>query len=158
MGIYTRNGQPATEGTLRDLDRKVLRTVVWPDDDEPRNRKAYDLRFLRMFGTDAGLLLSQLVYWSERGHHPEGWIYKTTQEIIEEVGLDSRYAVEKARKTLEDEGVLEAQKMARRRRVDGELRVVQNSAVWHYRVNLAALAERLGLNHDDLADFEDIAF
>jgi hypothetical protein len=141
---YTENGKSITE--YDQLSRGQLRSLVWPLTEEDINRKAYDLRYLRLFGTSAGLLLSQLVYWSDKGHDPDGWIYKTKDEIIEEFGLDSRYQVDQARHRLEKEGVLETKRRPRYDWRDGEWRVRHPSPVLHYRVDLLALAKRL----DDL--------
>jgi hypothetical protein len=137
---YTGNGNVTTGHN--QLSRGELRDLVWPERDQ-ENRKAYDVRYLRLFGTRAGLLLSQLVYWSDKGHDPEGWVYKTKDEIIEEFGLGSRYEVDQARHRLEDEGVLETERRPRHAWRDGEWRVVHPSPVLHYRVDLSALAKRL---------------
>jgi hypothetical protein len=137
---YTGNGNVTTRNN--QLSRGELRDLVWPERDQ-ENRKAYDLRYLRLFGTDAGLLLSQLVYWSDKGHDVDGWVYKTKDEIIEEFGLDSRYQVDQARHRLEEEGVLETERRPRRSWRDGEWRVVHPSPVLHYRVDFLALAKRL---------------
>ena len=141
---YTENGKSITE--YDRLSREQLRSLVWPLTVEDINRKAYDLRYLHLFGTSAGLLLSQLVYWSDKGHDPDGWIYKTKDEIIEEFGLGSRYEVDQARHRLEDEGVLETERRPRHGWRDGEWRVRHPSPVLHYRVDLLALAKQL----DDL--------
>jgi hypothetical protein len=55
---------------------------------------------------DSALFLSQLIYWSDKGHDPEGWIYKTIPQWKDELDL-SRYAVDKARKLLIKKDVLE---------------------------------------------------
>ena len=107
----TENGKSTTE--YDRPSRGHLRALVWSLTEEDINRKAYDVRYLRLFGTSAGLLLSQLVYWSDKGHDPDGWIYKTKDKIIEEFGLDSRYEVDKARHRLEDRGVLEMERRPR---------------------------------------------
>jgi hypothetical protein len=138
---YTANGKSITE--YDRLSRGQLRGLVWPLTEEDISRKAYDLRYLRLFGTSAGLLLSQLVYWSDKGHDPDGWIYKTKDEIIEEFGLGSRYEVDQARHRLEEEGMLEMKRRPRRGWRDGEWRVLHPSPVLHYRVDLLALAKRL---------------
>ena len=137
---YTGNGNVTTGRNQLSLGE--LRDLVWPERDQ-ENRKAYDLRYVRLFGTSAGLLLSQLVYWSDKGHDPDQWIYKTKDEIIEEFGLGSRYEVDQARHRLEEEGVLETERRPRRGWRDGEWRVVHPSPVLHYRVDLLALAKRL---------------
>ncbi len=54
----------------------------------------------------AALLLSQLCYWSDKGHDPDGWIYKTRDELKTETGL-SREEQETARRKLKAARVLE---------------------------------------------------
>jgi hypothetical protein len=108
---------------------------------------------IREFGCPAGLLLSQLVFWSEKGWDPEGWIYKTALEIKAEVGLTERQTAY-ARDSLVDEGILKADLRPRR---DTNGRVMHPSRVYHYLVDLEALAARLGieapsLNHDSKPD------
>jgi hypothetical protein len=138
---YTENSKSATD--YDRLSRAQLRDLVWPLTEEDINRRAYDVRYLHLFGTSAGLLLSQLVYWSDKGHDPDGWIYKTKDEIIDEFGLGSRYEVDQARHRLEEEGVLETERRPRHGWRDGEWRVRHPSPVLHYRVDLLALAKRL---------------
>ena len=47
----------------------------------------------------AGVMLSQLIYWSKRTSDPEKWFYKTQKEWQEETGL-TRTEQENARKKL----------------------------------------------------------
>lgn len=54
----------------------------------------------------AGILLSQLLYWTPRGGDPDGWIWKTQDQIYEETGLGRREQ-ETARRYLVAAGVLE---------------------------------------------------
>lgn len=138
----------STTGKYDGLDRDGLRALVWADaDDEGTHRLAYDPRFCRMFGTSAGLMLSQLVYWSGKGHDPDGYLFFTKDGMMERFGLGSRYEVDEARHRLEDGGVLEWTKKARRDE-HGVCRYGP-SPVLHYRVNLAALAEWLDRFGDD---------
>jgi len=53
-----------------------------------------------------GILWSQLYYWRDKGSDPDGWIYKTQNEIYDETGL-SRKEQETARKIGRELGVLE---------------------------------------------------
>ena len=124
-------------------DREELRELVWPDKDLEKNRKAYDLRYLRMFGTDAGIMLSQLVYLTGKGDDPDGWIYKTREEIFEEFGLDGRRALYAARDRLQTAGILETEKRPRMGWREGEYRIVKPSPTTHYRIDLAILADLL---------------
>ena len=130
-------------------DREELRAKVWPDIEEDVNRVAYDVRYLRMFGTDAGILLSRLVYWTCKGDDPDGWIHKTREEVFEEFGLDGRRALYAARDRLQAAGVLETTKRPRMGWREGEYRVVKPSPTTHYRVDLAILAELLDRFEDD---------
>jgi len=137
---------PSRRGKYDGLDREKLRTAVWPPTEEDVHRLAYDPRFCRMFGTGAGVMLSQLVFWSGKGHNPDGYLFFTKDGMMERFGLGSRYEVDEARHRLKEAGVLDCAKKARR----DEHGVCRwgPSPVLHYRVNLAALAEVLD-------DFED---
>jgi hypothetical protein len=55
---------------------------------------------------EAGLFLSQMLYWTPRAKRPDGFIAKSDEEWQEELCL-TRYGVRKARKTLEEMEVLE---------------------------------------------------
>ncbi len=57
-------------------------------------------------GVTAGVLLSQLLYWTGKQRDPEGWIYKTQAELEEETGL-TRYEQEHARKQLRKANILQ---------------------------------------------------
>jgi len=85
-------------------------------------------------GATAGLFLSQLYYWHDRGRDPSGWIYKTQAEWEEETGL-TRREQETARRKLRERGLVE-EKLARM------------PARLHYRLKVdrltALLAERRG--------------
>jgi hypothetical protein len=142
-----------TTGAPRELSREEWRELIWPRGEEENERKAYDPRLIREFGSSAGLLLSQLVFWSEKGWDPEGWIYKTAIDIEAEVGLTERQTAY-ARARLVDEGILRAEKRSRR---DPRGRVMFPTRVYHYLVDLEALAARLSieaptLNHNAKPD------
>jgi hypothetical protein len=77
----------------------------------------------------AGVLMAQLIYWSPRTRDPEGWFWKTRDEIEEETAL-GRWEQETARKVLKKYGVLEE-----------KLKGVP--ARMHFRVNIQRLAELL---------------
>lgn len=55
---------------------------------------------------NASIFLCQLIYWKGKEADPDGWIYKTRDEILQETGL-SRYEQENARTKLKNEGILE---------------------------------------------------
>ncbi len=72
---------------------------------------AYYTVFAKVLGgVEEGIFVSQFFYWYGRGHDPEGWIYKTRDEIRFETGL-SRRNQETARKSLRASGVLEEKRM-----------------------------------------------
>lgn len=56
-----------------------------------------------------GLFLSQVFYWSDKGHAGDGWFYKTQEEWTEETCL-TRYEQERARKALRELGILEEER------------------------------------------------
>ena len=60
-------------------------------------------------GATAGLLLSQLFYWSDKGSDTDGWIYKTQAGIEDETAL-TRWEQESARKSLRERGLVEEKK------------------------------------------------
>lgn len=104
-----------------------------------------DLRFLlqrpiafhRVFASVAGsaaggLFLSQLFYWSDKGHAPDGWIYKTQEEWHAETAL-TRSEQERARRALIDLGILAVE----RRGLPARL---------YFRLDFAALAALLCTN------------
>jgi hypothetical protein len=51
-------------------------------------------------GATTGLFLSQLLFLSDKGHHPEGWVYKSEQEMGTETGLTKREQQTARRKLL----------------------------------------------------------
>ncbi len=78
-----------------------------------RERRGYDdlltvpRAFIELTGdTDSALLLSQLLYWTERAASPQGWVYKSRDDWRLELGLN-RYRLDRARRRLRDLGVLE---------------------------------------------------
>jgi len=73
----------------------------------------------------SGLFLSQLYYWHDKGHDPDGWIYKTYEEWREETCL-SRSEIDRARKSLKKLGIIEEAKVGIPCKI-------------HYRLNLKAL-------------------
>ena len=72
---------------------------------------AYKPVVAKAFGSvKLGLLWCQLYYWRDKGKDPDGWIYKSREEIFEETAL-GRKEQETARKLGEKIGVLECQRM-----------------------------------------------
>lgn len=52
----------------------------------------------------SALLLSQIIYWSERTNDPEGWFHKTADEWLDEIGI-SGFQLKRALAVLEPFGV-----------------------------------------------------
>jgi hypothetical protein len=62
--------------------------------------------FIELTGDQsAALLLSQLLYWTDRATVPGGWVYKSHAEWKEELGM-GRSTVDRARRTLAELGLL----------------------------------------------------
>jgi hypothetical protein len=51
-------------------------------------------------GATIGLFLSQLLFLSDKGHNPEGWVYKSEAEMGKETGLTKREQQTARRKLL----------------------------------------------------------
>lgn len=58
---------------------------------------------------EAGVYLSQLLYWTDYKRNPNGWIYKTQQEWSQETGMSVK-DLSKARNRLKKLNILEEQK------------------------------------------------
>lgn len=88
---------------------------------------AYHPVVAKAFGSaKLAIFWSQFYYWSDRTQDPDGWVYKSAEDIFEETGL-SRREQETCRKLAKEMGVMDE----KRRRMP---------AVMHYRVNLEATA------------------
>ena len=106
-----------------------LRSELVRDEEGKEDFFGFQARCVRKFGAFAGIYLRQLVFWSDKGMDPNGWIYKSEEEWEAETGL-SRDGQRKARKALDKFEVLESE----RRGLPCRL--------W-YRVNFEKLAELL---------------
>lgn len=72
---------------------------------------AYQPIIAKAFGSvQLAILWSQLYYWSDKGNHPDGWIYKTSDELYDETGLKRR-GQETARKLGRELGIIQEKKM-----------------------------------------------
>ncbi len=90
----------------------------------------YQPGYAIIFGNlNAGILLSQLLYWHGKGKDREGWIYKTAEGWRKETGL-TRYELETARRTLIKHSILDYKRSG-------------NPCTSHYRLNLLKLEEAL---------------
>ncbi len=90
----------------------------------------------------AALLLSQLCYWADKGHDPDGWLYKTQAELEAETGMGRREQ-ETARRVLRAAGILAERKAGTPARL-------------YFRVDFEALVDRLakdgGIRHPRMAE------
>lgn len=100
---------------------------------------AYYADFSTIVGsTTAGVLLSQLLYWTDKGVIEGGWIYKTQSEWKLEIAL-SRREQETARKKLRDIGILQ------------EL-LAGNPAKLYYKIDFDKLIDLLGVHYVSMAE------
>jgi hypothetical protein len=67
-------GVDSGDRSLTSEERKELREALL-DDKGP----AYLPRLVKEFGAQAGLFISQLLFWDGKGRDPDGWIYKTEE-------------------------------------------------------------------------------
>ena len=52
---------------------------------------AYNPIVAKAFGSvKLGILWSQIYYWTDKTKDPDGWIYKTQNEVFDETGLSRR--------------------------------------------------------------------
>jgi hypothetical protein len=85
---------------MKNTDREFLkRSIAF----HPFIARAFD-------SINLAILWQQIYYWTDKGHDPDGWIYKTQIDITEETGL-SRKNQETTRKLGEKLGVLESKRM-----------------------------------------------
>jgi hypothetical protein len=67
----------------------------------PNRVVGYSPDLARMVGgATTGLFLSQLLFLSDKGHNPEGWVYKSEAEMARETGLTKREQQTARRKLL----------------------------------------------------------
>ncbi len=83
----------------------------------------------QVFSLQAGILLSQLLYWHGLGSRNDGYIYKTADELRSELGM-SRSNQETAIKQLVEYGII-------------HVKLAQIPARRHFKVNLEKLHELL---------------
>jgi hypothetical protein len=86
--------------------------------------------FCEMTGSlESGVLLSQIIYWADKGSDPDGWFYKSYAEWYQDSFL-SEYQVRKGVKAFEKAGLLET-----------KLKKVQGSPTLHYRIKKREFSE-----------------
>jgi hypothetical protein len=67
----------------------------------PNRVVGYSPDLARMVGgATTGLFLSQLLFLSDKGHNPDGWVYKSEAEMAKEIGLTKREQQTARRKLL----------------------------------------------------------
>lgn len=68
---------------------------------------AYHPEFTRFLGScKASIFLAQLIYWEGKQKDPNGWMYKTRQELQRETAL-TRHEQDAARKILKEKGYIQ---------------------------------------------------
>lgn len=82
---------------------------------------------VRFFDGDyvAAGMMSQLIYWDDKGDDPDGWIYKTAEQWDEELCL-SEYQIRRGAKVLADRGFAAREFRKNKRYRNG------STPVWHY--------------------------
>ena len=127
--------QPQSDRKLNTRLQRAIETILT---DRPI---AYHAVLAKAVGSaNAGIFLSQLLYWTPRAHDKDGWIYKTQQDIYEETAL-TRREQETARRLLRTAKVLE------------EKRAGVPSRLF-FRVDMGCLAQLLGGDSDREDDNE----
>jgi len=134
--LYYVDMKPKDEAGAKKDDQKTSADYVLGPVRERRGRAAVlalHREFVDLTGdVKAALLLSQLLYWTDRTTNPEGWIYKTHADWKQELGL-TRAEVDRARLVLRICGVLEQ-----------KIRMAANGfRTLHYRLDLPTLRSRM---------------
>jgi len=94
------NGHKGTKATLphqqvAQTHRQKIKDML------PHRVVGYSPELARLVGgATTGLFLSQLLYLSDKGHNPEGWVYKSEAEMGQETGLTKREQQTARRKLL----------------------------------------------------------
>lgn len=112
--------------------------------------------FIRLMEGDlsAAVLLSQILYWSDRSKRSDGWFYKTYKEWEEETGL-SQYQVQRISDKLKSDGILAT-----------TLKRANGAPTLHYRLDFDTLTTTIidfldnqnfdnGLNKIQQSDYEE---
>lgn len=104
---------------------------------------AYYPKLRKLTGsTNATILLCQFIYWRGKESDPNGWLYKTAEDIEEETGLS--YNEQKtARAALKDAGLIDEHYA----RLDHQMR---------FKVNLDAVNEKWGTLQSDFPEHDKV--
>jgi len=93
----------------------------------------------RCFGSIArAIYLQNLIYWSDKGHRKDGFIYKTNESIEEETTL-TRFQQDSCRKYFEKKGILET-----------KLLKANGVPTLHYRVKNGIVRNLLNQSYNNL--------
>lgn len=94
---------------------------------------AYFVELAKELTIESSVLYNQLVFWGDKGSRLDGWVYKTYEELQDELGL-SEYHIRSAYKKLEEAGYIETRVM----KVDG-------TPIKHFRIlkNLRMETEKI---------------
>lgn len=76
---------------------------------------------------NTAILLSQIVYWSDKSKRKDGWFYKTYSEWYEEIGL-SQYKIKRGVEALEKLKILET-----------DVKRANGTPTVHYKINMTEL-------------------
>lgn len=89
-------------------------------------------------GIEEAVFVQQLYYWSDKSNSQDGWIYKSKKEWEEETAL-TRYQLDRIRKKLKKEGIIET-----------KLKKANGAPTLYYRLNIGlvrnSLMEKLETN------------
>jgi len=98
---------------------------------------------------NSAIILSQLVYWSDKGGRQDGWIYKSFREWTDETSL-SQYQVTRC-----------ADKLKKLLLIETAVRLANAAPTTHYRVNIETLTNTIikflnnGLSRNLTMDYEE---
>lgn len=100
--------------------RKVKTKI--DEDTEVQDNKEYTEQ--ERFGAAGAVYLQQLIYWCDKGSRPDGFVFKSKEEIYEETGVTPREQ-DRIRLTLTSLGCLETKKL-----------MANGHPTLHYKLNL----------------------
>jgi hypothetical protein len=126
------------EGPDNDAVSEMRDELVKNAGDWPMLRR----RLTKVFGGDTALFLEYLIFWSGKSHAPDGWVWKSRDEIedLEKGTGQGHREQEKARKILRGDKPRDGRTF----QVVEECRPSRRRATF-YRVDLAAVANIIGV-------------
>jgi len=148
----------STNSPNKKVNSQLQKTIETILTDRPI---AYHAVLAKAVGSaNAGVFLSQFLYWTPRAHDKDGWIYKTQHDIYEETAL-TRYEQEGARKKLRLAGIASPKIDPNNKQVldeDKGVLLEKRAGVpsrLYFRVNMAALMRLLDTNSDNDSEEAD---